>query len=263
MLRVSFTPSVLAIVSGLIAAVLVGGWLAFVYLQEPALEALLLPAIRWRVWHGQPPSIYSVLIFTASAVFGCGLAAVVAGRSRGVEPAVCWKRLAAAHLWLLLVPLQAALLYTSASSTQALAPVLVLSPWLVCVGLAGWLSSLAAIAAGPAEDSATGAKGKLALAGVTFAFCAAGLAILQYYALLVPHGDAGMYEEHLWNLWSGKGFRSQLDDDRLFLGETEVILLMIYMPPCLPTLNICQATLCFGRLPPFAGDMNLSPTCGG
>jgi len=39
-----------------------------------------------------------------------------------------------------------------------------------------------------------------------------------YAGLWIPHGDSAMYEEHLWNLWHGKGFRSYLDQG-LFLGE--------------------------------------------
>ena len=39
-----------------------------------------------------------------------------------------------------------------------------------------------------------------------------------YWELLLPHGDSAMYEEHLWNLTHGKGFRSYLDQG-LFLGE--------------------------------------------
>ena len=39
-----------------------------------------------------------------------------------------------------------------------------------------------------------------------------------YFNLLIPHGDSAMYEEHLWNLLHGKGFRSYLDRG-LFLGE--------------------------------------------
>ncbi|MDB5384674.1 MAG: hypothetical protein JWM11_320 [Planctomycetaceae bacterium] len=41
---------------------------------------------------------------------------------------------------------------------------------------------------------------------------------LLYNNLLVPHGDSAMYEEHLWNLLHGKGFRSFIDKG-LFLGE--------------------------------------------
>ncbi|MCR9200296.1 MAG: DUF2079 domain-containing protein [Planctomycetaceae bacterium] len=39
-----------------------------------------------------------------------------------------------------------------------------------------------------------------------------------YAELFIPHGDSAMYEEHLWNVWHGKGFRSYLDQG-LFLGE--------------------------------------------
>ncbi len=39
-----------------------------------------------------------------------------------------------------------------------------------------------------------------------------------WFNLLLPHGDSAMYEEHLWNLLHGKGFRSYLDQG-LFLGE--------------------------------------------
>jgi uncharacterized membrane protein len=39
-----------------------------------------------------------------------------------------------------------------------------------------------------------------------------------YRGMLVPHGDSVMYEEHLWNVLHGKGFRSYLDPG-LFLGE--------------------------------------------
>lgn len=39
-----------------------------------------------------------------------------------------------------------------------------------------------------------------------------------YFNLLIPHGDSAMYEEHLWNVLHGKGFRSYLDQG-LFLGE--------------------------------------------
>ena len=50
--------------------------------------------------------------------------------------------------------------------------------------------------------------------------------------LQTPHGDSAMYEEHLWNLTHGKGFRSYLDQG-LFLGEhiqvIHVLLTPIYL----------------------------------
>jgi uncharacterized membrane protein len=79
-----------------------------------------------------------------------------------------------------------------------------------------------------------------ALYAITFST----LSILQYRSLMVPHGDSAMYEEHLWNLLHGKGFRSQLDSGRLFFGEhlevIHVLMLPIYLLfPNLVTLNLC------------------------
>ena len=48
--------------------------------------------------------------------------------------------------------------------------------------------------------------------------------------LLVPHGDSAMYEEHLWNLLHGKGFRSYLDHGRLFLGEHVQVIHLLLIP---------------------------------
>lgn len=50
-----------------------------------------------------------------------------------------------------------------------------------------------------------------------------------YEGLLVPHGDSAMYEEHLWNVWHGKGFRSYLDQG-LFLGEHIQVIHLLLLP---------------------------------
>lgn len=50
-----------------------------------------------------------------------------------------------------------------------------------------------------------------------------------YRGLLLPHGDSSMYEEHLWNLLHGKGFRSFLDQG-LFLGEHIQIIHLALIP---------------------------------
>ncbi|MCA9097212.1 MAG: DUF2079 domain-containing protein [Planctomycetaceae bacterium] len=50
-----------------------------------------------------------------------------------------------------------------------------------------------------------------------------------YRGLLLPHGDSAMYEEHLWNLLHGKGFRSYLDQG-LFLGEHIQIIHLALIP---------------------------------
>lgn len=50
-----------------------------------------------------------------------------------------------------------------------------------------------------------------------------------YAHLLIPHGDSAMYEEHLWNIWHGKGFRSYLDQG-LFLGEHIQVVHLLLLP---------------------------------
>lgn len=50
-----------------------------------------------------------------------------------------------------------------------------------------------------------------------------------YANLLIPHGDSAMYEEHLWNVWHGKGFRSYLDQG-LFLGEHIQVIHLLLLP---------------------------------
>ncbi|HTI49451.1 MAG TPA: DUF2079 domain-containing protein [Planctomycetaceae bacterium] len=72
-----------------------------------------------------------------------------------------------------------------------------------------------------------------------------------YNALLLPHGDSAMYEEHLWNLLHGKGFRSYLDDGRLFLGEHIQVIHLLLIPlyllwPSEPLLELCQSVALAG-----------------
>lgn len=50
-----------------------------------------------------------------------------------------------------------------------------------------------------------------------------------WFNLHIPHGDSAMYEEHLWNLTHGKGFRSYLDQG-LFLGEHIQVVHVLFLP---------------------------------
>ncbi len=50
-----------------------------------------------------------------------------------------------------------------------------------------------------------------------------------YQQVLIPHGDSAMYEEHLWNVWHAKGFRSYLDQG-LFLGEHIQVIHLLLLP---------------------------------
>lgn len=86
----------------------------------------------------------------------------------------------------------------------------------------------------------------------TFSALTAGL----WFNLRLPHGDSAMYEEHLWNLEHGKGFRSYLDQG-LFLGEHIQVVHVLLVPPHLIwphhlLLEICEsASLALGAIPVF------------
>jgi uncharacterized membrane protein len=88
---------------------------------------------------------------------------------------------------------------------------------------------------------------------VTFAAMNVGL----WNSLLIPHGDSAMYEEHLWNLLHGKGFRSYLDNGRLFLGEHIQVIHLVLIPiyvlwPSHVLLELCQSlALALGAIPVF------------
>lgn len=66
-----------------------------------------------------------------------------------------------------------------------------------------------------------------------------------YWNLLLPHGDSAMYEEHIWNLTHGKGFRSYLDQG-LFLGEHIQVVHLLLTPlhvlwPSQLLLELCES----------------------
>jgi uncharacterized membrane protein len=72
--------------------------------------------------------------------------------------------------------------------------------------------------------------------------------------LYIPHGDSAMYEEHLWNLLHGKGFRSYLDQG-LFLGEHIQVVHLALLPlyvlwPSHLLLELCESlALALGVFP--------------
>jgi len=77
-----------------------------------------------------------------------------------------------------------------------------------------------------------------------------------YFNLLIPHGDSVMYEEHLWNVLHGKGFRSYLDQG-LFLGEHIQVVHLGLLPmyllwPSHLLLELCESlALAVGAFPVF------------
>lgn len=88
--------------------------------------------------------------------------------------------------------------------------------------------------------------------GLTFTALNWGL----WFNLRIPHGDSAMYEEHLWNIEHGKGFRSYLDQG-LFLGEHVQVIHVLLLPlhwlwPSQLLLELVQAfAMAAGALPVF------------
>lgn len=111
----------------------------------------------------------------------------------------------------------------------------------LALSLAGWIATVS-IGRQRRLDRARGDASIVVIAALLYAATFSTLAILQTRALNVPHGDSAMYEEHLWNVLHEKGFRSQLDDGRSFLGEhvefVHLLLLPIYvLDPSLDLLH--------------------------
>ena len=77
-----------------------------------------------------------------------------------------------------------------------------------------------------------------------------------WWNLRIPHGDSVMYEEHIWNFWHGKGFRSYLDQG-LFLGEHIQVVHLLLSPfhwiwPSHLTLELCETlALAAGAIPTY------------
>ena len=126
--------------------------------------------------------------------------------------------------------------------------------------LAGWLTTLFTLSEPEATTEST-APWFRPLRWVGFAVAIYVIVFTTmnwrlYANLLVPHGDSVMYEEHLWNLLHGKGFRSYLDQG-LFWGEhiqfVHLFLLPFYLIwPSHLMLEACSsAALAAGAFPIF------------
>lgn len=126
----------------------------------------------------------------------------------------------------------------------------------------GWLTSLMVLGRRPNQLQSE-QEGKWRIprpvwaAMILYFACFAAMNWLLFANLLVPHGDSAMYEEHVWNLLHGKGFRSYLDSGRLFLGEHVQVIHLAVIPlylvwPSHLLLELCQsACLALGAIPVF------------
>ncbi len=127
---------------------------------------------------------------------------------------------------------------------------------------AGWLTTFVILARKPAlQDTSRKSCNRIPRvvwgAMALYFVCFGAMNWLLYESLLLPHGDSAMYEEHIWNLLHGKGFRSYLDGGRLFLGEHIQVIHLLAIPlyilwPSHVLLELCQsACLALGAIPVY------------
>ena len=154
----------------------------------------------------------------------------------------------------------------------SLSGLLAVSPQLWLTGcLAGWLTTLLTLARGGSSRAVLAKDSSLdespaarTVRTQRWLWLACGVYVVVfttlnwrlYFNLLMPHGDSVMYEEHLWNVLHGKGFRSYLDQG-LFFGEhiqfVHLFLLPLYA--CWPShllLELSESTaLALGAFPVY------------
>ena len=211
------------------------------------------------------------VIVVSTWIVGC---VWLARRSRrGLASAMTSWGLYGAVWWCLLGLWEWAWIAAVGVGWESLADLLSVTPqfWLAgCVS--GWVTTFFCLASSAAkgpltlalspEDGGegTGTIGR-SLAWLWFA-CGVSIVVFTtmnwrlYFNLLIPHGDSAMYEEHLWNLLHGKGFRSYLDRG-LFFGEhiqfVHLFLIPLYLIwPSHLLLELSESTaLALGALPVF------------
>jgi uncharacterized membrane protein len=130
-------------------------------------------------------------------------------------------------------------------------------PFWVAICLSGWFATAVSLAAsmpvGAAEVLDRTPRLVWLLAGI-YVTVFVTMNWRLWFNLYVPHGDSAMYEEHLWNLLHGKGFRSYLDQG-LFLGEHVQVVHMGLTPlyvlwPSHLLLELCESVaLAAGAFP--------------
>jgi uncharacterized membrane protein len=208
----------------------------------------------------------AVVAFAAGALAaGGGLAAM---RSRLSFTTIATRWAGRGWLWWLLPGAWELLRVTalSTSSVPLLRFLLVSLPLWLALFAAGWLTALIRVAFPPEIQEESNAspptrsrRGLFVVLGLCAVYVAAFVWMnwQMFFALNIPHGDSAMYEEHLWNAWHGKGFRSYLDDGRLFLGEHIQVVHLLLLPlhrlwPSQLLLELCESlVLAAGAIPVF------------
>lgn len=148
------------------------------------------------------------------------------------------------------------------NSAQGL--LLATSPFWFAVTVAGWLATLATLLFPVRQSELTQADlpatQKVPLPVTVWLMMGVYVLIFTwmnwqlYRGLLLPHGDSAMYEEHLWNVLHGKGYRSYLDQG-LFWGEHIQFIHLLLAPlyliwPSHLLLELCESiALAIGAIP--------------
>jgi hypothetical protein len=197
----------------------------------------------------------------AAALLWLGGAALLARRT-ATSFASNMPALAGGFGWWL-IPGAWVLVWTLAHLTgwETLQTALASTPQLWCaLALAGFAATFFAL--GSRDDDAPAAGGRRGVPRVVWLAMAVYVVVFTamnwqlYRGLHLPHGDSAMYEEHLWNLTHGKGFRSYLDPG-LFLGEHIQVIHVALVPlhilwPSQMLLELCESlALAAGAVPVF------------
>ncbi len=211
-----------------------------------------------------------------------GMSGLIAARLVRCDRSIGWAgALASSSLacgwWWLMGVWELSRLLAFSTGWQSLENFLLVSPqmWQV-VALAGWLtqsfslSPVAEVSKNSADlTSSQPPKSWRLQLRVQSPWFMATLALIAIYVIVftamnwrlwfnlrIPHGDSAMYEEHLWNLWHGQGFRSYLDQG-LFLGEHIQVIHLLLLPlhriwPSHLLLELCESSaLAIGAIPVF------------
>jgi uncharacterized membrane protein len=191
------------------------------------------------------------ILLGASAVALVGFAAIVSFRSKPEQNAgkasvveqTCRVAISGWRWWLLpwLWEMARILVFTAGFDTT-LVMMTALYYYVMAASLAGWITSLVvplfrsdessskSSVSGSSEQTSGYTVPKLLLAAVVaYVVVFTTMNWQLFRGMLVPHGDSVMYEEHLWNVLHGKGFRSYLDQG-LFLGEHIQVIHLALLP---------------------------------
>lgn len=230
-------------------------WLALAtpgQLNSPQIDSIELP-----FWLTLVPCVIAIV---GSWIFGSVLL-VIRRKAVPLEAFIHWGWYGG--LWSIALDVWEWLwIVANAAGSTTLASLLAVTPqfWLAAC-LSGWLTTWSVISAPQDSPKTIVAPPRIGVRWLWLA-CGAYFVVFTmmnwrlYFNLLVPHGDSVMYEEHLWNLLHGKGFRSYLDQG-LFWGEHIQFVHLFLIPlyaiwPSHLLLEACSsAALACGALPVF------------